>query len=64
MIIYVNKMQLGKMNLLPIKNLEELGMELEKFIPNHIYFEKEGKSLKQEEEKLYNIKNILNSRDR
>ena len=59
-IIYVNKMQLGKMNLLPSKNLEELRIELEKFIPNHIYFEKEGKSLKQEEEKLYNIKNILN----
>ena len=59
-IIYVNKKQFGKKNLLPSKNLEELRIELEKVIPNHIYFEKEGKSLKQEEEKLYNIKNVLN----
>ena len=59
-IIYVNAKQFGKKNLLPSKNLEELRIDLEKVIPNHIYFEKGGKSLKQEEEKFYNIKNILN----
>ena len=43
--IYVNQKQFGKKSLLLSKNLEELRIDLEKEIPNQIYFEKEGKYL-------------------
>ena len=58
-IIYVNQKKFGKKNLLLNKTLEELRIDLEKEIPNQIYFEKEGKCLEQEE-KTYNIHSILN----
>ena len=59
-IIYVNQEIYGKKNLLLTQNLEELRFELEKEIPNQIYFLKEGKTLEKESEKSLIIQNILN----
>ena len=60
-IIYINQKIFGKKNLLINTNLEELRMNLEKEVPNHLSFEKEGKILTQEEEKSYKIESILNN---
>ena len=57
--IYVNKDKFCTMNLQLSNSIQELRSILEDYIPNNIKFMKEGRFLKNEEEKNINIKDII-----
>lgn len=59
--IYVNKDKFCTMNLQLSNSIQELRSILEDYIPNNIKFMKEGRFLKNEEEKNINIKDIISN---
>ena len=61
--IYISKEEILKKSILLSQTLRELRMELEKEIPNQIYFLKEGQLISIESEKSLFIKDILNERN-